>query len=144
MAQGRSVRPKRATAAQVSPRKTFSKPNLATSMAFLAIALYMGVTLSRLGLQEWNLLQKGRILQAEQANVLAEKQRLENDIVQSRTNAGIEKLAREELGLVSAQEIPVKTIPAPVVTALAPQAAHALGWPPAMAAVARMLVPTWH
>ena len=72
-------------------------------------------------------------------------------LADTRTNAGIEKLAREQLGLVMAQEIPVKTIapvtPVPTaapVVAAAPTGHRQNEMPPAMAALVKFFAPLWN
>lgn len=133
-----------APAAKVAP------PALKTKLMFLVIALYLGGTVFKLCIQEWNLYKQAQILQAEKAAVVAESEILAAEIARSKTNAGIERLAREQLGLVMAAEIPVKTVAALPSAPPAPQApeapkatAPAGGPPPAMAALAKLFTPPW-
>ena len=126
-------------------------PTLQTTLIFLGLTLYLGTTVFRLCVQEWHLFQQSQVLEAEKATVVAHRQALTSEIASSRTNAGIEKLAREQLGLVMAQEIPVKTIapavapatPAPVLAkATTPRPTNDL--PPAMAALVKFFEPLWN
>lgn len=119
-------------------------PTWKTTMLFAVVALYLGGTMFKLVLQEINLLKQSQILQEERAAVLAQHVALTAEIKVSKTNAGIERLAREQLGLVMAEEIPVKTAaaPQPEAVAIAPQPKQAaVGLPPAMAALAKFFTP---
>jgi cell division protein FtsB len=125
-------------------------PTLQTTLIFLGLALYLGTTVFRLCVQEFNLFKQAQILEAERTAVVTHYDALKTEIASSRTNAGIEKLAREQLGLVMAQEIPVKTIapaapsaPAPVAVAQAPTPAthNNNEMPPAMAALVKFFAP---
>lgn len=135
-----------------APAANVAPPHLKTKLMFLVIALYLGGTVFKLCIQEWNLYKQAQILQAEKAEVVGESEALAAEIARSKTNAGIERLAREQLGLVMAEEIPVKTVAAvppaarPVTTAPeAPkqEAAPAGAQPPAMAALAKLFTPPW-
>jgi cell division protein FtsB len=112
---------------------------------FAALALYLGGTMFKLVMQEITLVKQGQILQAEKAAVMAQHDELNAQIAQAKTNAGIERLAREQLGLVMPQEIPVKTAaappPEPVKADVAPAGKPAVGLPPAMAALAKFFTP---
>lgn len=128
-------------------------PTLKTSILFLALALYLGGTVFKLCMQEWTLFQQAQVLAAEKAELVAQSQELQAELAKTTTNAGIERLAREQLGLVRAHEIPVKTTQAPP-----PKPVHQLaeetqpakqqqpgpgGLPPAMAALAKLFKPFW-
>jgi cell division protein FtsB len=134
-----------------APAAKFAPPTLKTQLLFLAIALYLGGTVFKLCIQEWNLYKQAQILQAEKAEVQAQGDQLAAEIARSRTNAGIERLAREQLGLVMAEEIPVKTVAAlPPAETIMPEAAKMdvpagkpAGQPPAMAALAKLFTPPW-
>lgn len=147
-----SRRPARRQEAAPAPRAVakIAPPTLKTKLVFLGLALYLGTTIFRLGVQECNLLQQARILDAERNEVVQQNAELTKEIAASRTNAGIEKLAREELGLVMAAEIPIKTTtpppPPPPPTVAQPQLARRpqVGLPPAMAALAKLFTPLWH
>jgi cell division protein FtsB len=126
-------------------------PTLQTTLIFLGVTLYLGTTVFRLCVQEFNLFKQAQVLEAERTEVVAHHQALKAEIASSRTNAGIEKLAREQLGLVMAQEIPVKTIApiTPVPTAVPVVAAAPTGhkpneMPPAMAALVKFFAPLWN
>lgn len=127
-------------------------PTLQTTLIFLGVTLYLGTTVFRLCVQEFNLFKQAQVLEAEKTEVVAHHQALKAEIASSRTNAGIEKLAREQLGLVMAQEIPVKTISpvTPVPTAAPVVAAAPAGhrqnneMPPAMAALVKFFAPLWN
>jgi hypothetical protein len=101
----------------------------------------------KLVMQELTLLKQSQILQAEKAAVVAQHDELKAQIAQAKTNAGIERLAREQLGLVMPQEIPVKTAAVAPVEPPKPAAAqptgqqHPVGLPPAMAALAKFFTP---
>ena len=152
MARRRSLRQKGVAKAPRPVVKT-APPTLKTTLLFLAVTLYLGGTVFKLCWQEWTLAQEGQILQHEQADVMAQNQALNGQIALARTNAGIEKLAREQLGLVKAEEIPVKTVVPQPQLAQAPATApdanppadkpHRVGLPPAMAAMAKLLTPSW-
>ena len=117
------------------PQQARPKPTLKTKILFAAMALYLGANLGRLVLQEGNLCKQARELDAERVTVVAESQELTKAIARAKTNAGIERLAREELGLVDAQEVPVKTVLSPPT----PQRpTRHVGLPPGMAALARI------
>lgn len=135
-------------------------PSLQSTLVFLGVVLYLGTTCFRLGVQELHLFKQARLLDQEKAAIEAQHQDLRAQIAACKTNAGIERLAREQLGFVMAQEIPVKTIipagsqPAasePITTLAAapaqaaPQAAAAapVGLPPAMAALSKYFMPLW-
>lgn len=131
-------------------------PSLQSTIVFLGVVLYLGTTVFRLGVQEFHLLKQSRLLEEEKVAIEAQHQDLRAQIASAKTNAGIERLAREQLGFVMAQEVPVKTfVPlstpaqAPVTVAAAPQAAQAIapaaqvGLPPAMAALSKYFVPLW-
>ncbi|MDB5096459.1 MAG: hypothetical protein JWM80_880 [Cyanobacteria bacterium RYN_339] len=126
-------------------------PTLQTTLIFLGIALYLGTTVFRLCVQEFNLFKQSQMLETERTAVVAHHDALTAEIASSRTNAGIEKLAREQLGLVMAQEIPVKTIAtaaptvaAPAVVAHAPTGHNQNEMPPAMAALVKFFAPLWN
>jgi cell division protein FtsB len=126
-------------------------PTLQTTLIFLGVTLYLGTTVFRLCVQEFNLFKQAQVLEAEKVSVVAHHDALKAEIASSRTNAGIEKLAREQLGLVMAQEIPVKTIapitPAPTsapVVAAAPTGHNQNEMPPAMAALVKFFAPLWN
>jgi cell division protein FtsL len=120
---------------------------------FLAV-LWMGTQVVRLGYQEVNLLQRASLLEREKADVAAMHHELRAQIAAATTNAGVERLAREQLGFVMAEEIPVKTVgsapvaevpSAPVAPAARPAAEPAgkAQLPPALAALAKFFVPLW-
>lgn len=142
-------RPNRLQTSDSAPAVNVAPPSLKTAVLFLAIALYLGGTVFKLCMQEWNLYQQARILQAEKEVVLAQRAALDVEIAQTKTNAGIERLAREQLGLVMASEIPVKTTQAPPpkpVVKLEPPTTEAkppASIPPAMAALAKIFKPFW-
>lgn len=146
MARRRALqRPSNAPAPR--PAVKTAPPSLKTSLLFLALALYLGSTAFKLCMQEWNLYQEGRVLQAEKDEQLTRHQTLSAEIARSKTNAGLEKLAREQLGLVMAEEIPVKTIapatPAPQLAAAPRHDTHTVGLPPAMGTLARFITAPW-
>jgi cell division protein FtsB len=135
-------------------------PSLQSTLVFLGVVLYLGTTVFRLGVQEFHLLKQARLLEGERVAIAAQHQDLRSQIASTRTNAGIERLAREQLGFVMAQEIPVKTltpVPSggvtlpPAIVAAAPVAQPAAavppsaeaGLPPAMAALSKFFVPLW-
>jgi cell division protein FtsB len=127
-------------------------PSLQSTLVFLGVVLYLGTTVFRLGVQEFHLLKQARLLEEERTAIEAQHQDLRAQIATAKTNAGIERLAREQLGFVMAQEIPVKTVvPAtavqPAAVAQAPASAARptadVGVPPAMAALSKFFVPLW-
>ena len=133
-------------------------PSLQSTLVFLAVVLYLGTTCFRLGVQEFHLMKQGRLLEEERTAIEAQHQDLRAQIASAKTNAGIERLAREQLGFVMAQEVPVKTfVPAgsapttqvavaetaPAQTTPAAAPAAAVGVPPAMAALSKFFVPLW-
>lgn len=131
-------------------------PTLQTTLVFLGVTLYLGTTMFRLCVQEFNLLKQAQILEGERTVVMAQHRALNQDIAMAKTNAGVERLAREQLGLVMAQEIPVKTAALPLASAAHPatesrpngplsphQAPAPMVLPPAMAALAKFFSPTW-
>ncbi|HBN08407.1 MAG TPA: hypothetical protein DD435_07090 [Cyanobacteria bacterium UBA8530] len=71
--------------------------------------LYAAVILGRLLFQETILLYKAHVLQTERVIVLQKKTELLREINRSGTPDGIERLAREKLGLVRPGEVPVKS-----------------------------------
>lgn len=146
MARRRPLRQANGVKTPAPPAAKVAPPTLKTQLMFLVIALYLGGTVFKLCIQEWNLYKQAQILQAERAEVLGESKALAAEIARSKTNAGIERLAREQLGLVMAQEIPVKTVaavPAPVAPAAPKPEAPAGAQPPAMAALAKLFTPPW-
>ena len=148
MARRRPLRQAKGVKTPAPPAAKVAPPTLKTRLMFLVIALYLGGTVFKLCVQEWNLYKQAQILQAEKAAVLGEAEALAAEIARSKTNAGIERLAREQLGLVMAEEIPVKTVAAvPAPAAPAPAApkttAPAGAQPPAMAALAKLFTPPW-
>ncbi len=136
-------------------------PSLQSTLVFLGVVLYLGTTVFRLGVQEFHLLKQARLLEEEKVAIEAQHLDLRAQIASAKTNAGIERLAREQLGFVMAQEVPVKTfvplasvqapvtVAAAVVVASASQTAPAVapaaqvGLPPAMAALSKYFVPLW-
>lgn len=147
MARRRLLRRTSVTTPAAKPVVKTAPPSLQTSLIFLCMALYLGTTVFRLCVQEWNLLKQAQILQVEKSAVLAHHNELTREIASSRTNAGIERLAREQLGLVMAQEIPVKTIapatPGPVAMAAVDAPVPQDDMPPAMAALVKFFTPLW-
>lgn len=136
MPRRRLERRAQAPVAKAKPRR----PSLTATLAFGAITLYLGWTVANSGIQEWRLYQQACVLEKERAHVLAQAAELDAQIAASRTNAGIERLAREQLGLVKGTEIPVKTAqPAVVVVAQAPR--QQAGMQPALAALVRWFAP---
>lgn len=138
-------RAQRRQGAQPAPRPKMQTlpPSLKTTVLFALVALYLGGTMFKLVVQEITLFKQSQILQAEKAAVVAQHEALAQEIALSKTNAGIERLAREQLGLVMPAEIPVKTAAAPPVeTPVAGEPAAkpekpGVGMPPAMAALAK-------
>lgn len=114
-------------------------PSLPVSLFFLGVTLYLGGTMVKLGMQEWTLLKQAQILQGEQQAVAAQYSELNGQIALCRTNEGMERLARQKLGLVKAQEIPIKRaesapcLPVPSASSESP----AVGLPPGMAALVK-------
>lgn len=147
MARRRTLRSKGTQPATAPrPKAQTLPPNMKTTLIFAAVALYLGGTMFKLVMQEITLLKQSQILQAEKAAVVAQHDALAQQIAQAKTNAGIERLAREQLGLVMPQEIPVKTAAAPPPEAPKAPAAnaaqqHPVGLPPAMAALAKFFTP---
>lgn len=72
--------------------------------------LYAGVTFGRLVFQEYVLLHKDKVLRKEHVHVLEKRHELLTQIHRANTPVGVERLAREKLGLVRAGEIPIKII----------------------------------
>lgn len=144
MARRRSLK-KGTTPASRPPKPQTLPPTWKTTLLFAVVALYLGGTMFKLVLQEINLLKQTQILQEEKAAVLAQHAALAAEIKLSKTNAGIERLAREQLGLVMPEEIPIKTAaapqPEPVAIAQAPAKQASVGLPPAMAALAKFFTP---
>ena len=93
-------------------------PSLQSTRVFLGVVRYLGTTVFRLGVQEVHLLKQARLLEEEKTAIEAQHLDLRAQIAAARTNAGIERLAREQLGFVMAQEVPVKTF-VPVATGAA-------------------------
>ena len=131
-----------------------STPSLQTTLVFLGLVLWMGTQVVRLGHQELTLFQRGRLLEEEKAVVQSQHHELRAEIAAASTNAGVERLAREQLGFVMAEEIPVKAVVAPAGAesraeprvAAAPEpapAAQGADLPPALAALAKFFVPMW-
>ncbi len=121
-------------------------PTLKTTLVFLGITLYLGTTVFRLCVQEFNLLKQAQILQDERTTVVAQHRDLQAQIASAKSNAGIERLAREQLGLVMALEVPVKTMTpqqAPAVQKAPTPQALPQGLPPAMAALVKLFAPPW-
>ncbi|MEB3329770.1 MAG: hypothetical protein VKQ33_11110 [Candidatus Sericytochromatia bacterium] len=122
-------------------------------LVFFLAALWMGTQVFRLGYQEINLLQRSRLLEQEKADVAALHHALRAEIAAATTNAGVERLAREQLGFVMAEEIPVKAVgSAALAEAPAVQIARAARpaessdkapLPPALAALAKYFMPLW-
>lgn len=121
---------------QAKPRR----PSLTATLVFGAVTLYLGVNVANSGVQEWRLYQQACVLEKERAAVQAQEAELDAQIAAARTNAGIERLAREQLGLVKGAEIPVKTAQ-PAVVVVAPQAKPQAGMQPALAALVRWFAP---
>jgi len=148
------------TAPLSAPAAKFAPPTLQSTLVFLGVVLYLGTTVFRLGVQEFNLLKQGRLLEEEKVAIAAQHENLQAQIAAARTNAGIERLAREQLGFVMAQEIPVKTIVPPTAAPKAVPVAVAaqphpepptaprdeqvrVGLPPAMAALSKHFLALW-
>lgn len=127
------------------PRPATTKPSRKATLLFLALALYLGGTMVKLCTQEITLLKQAQVLEAEKTEVLALHTTLREEIALAKTNAGIERLARAELGLVKASEIPVLTAENPASDGAATGVATArpAGLPPAMAALARYFTTAW-
>lgn len=77
---------------------------------FSLFAFYAAVTFGRLAIQEVLLLKKAQVLQKEHTHVLQKRHELLTQLHRANTPVGIERLAREKLGLVRAGEIPIKII----------------------------------
>ncbi|MEB3284713.1 MAG: septum formation initiator family protein [Candidatus Sericytochromatia bacterium] len=126
-------------------------PSLFSTLAFLGVVLYLGGLIFRLGLQEVHLLRQAGMLKAEKVAVEAQHRDLRSQIAAAKTNAGVERLAREQLGFVMDREIPVKavsTTPQEVKSfaragSTDSRSTKAVGLPPAMAALAKFFVPLW-
>jgi cell division protein FtsB len=129
-------------------------PALHQTVVFFLAVLWMGTQVVRLGFQEVNLLQRASLLEREKADVAAMHHELRAEIAAAKTNAGVERLAREQLGFVMAEEIPVKAVgsaaiaetpSAPTAPAARPAAEPAgkAQLPPALAALAKFFVPLW-
>jgi cell division protein FtsL len=129
-------------------------PALHQTVVFFLAVLWMGTQVVRLGYQEVNLLQRARLLEREKADVAAMHHDLRAEIAAATTNAGVERLAREQLGFVMAEEIPVKAVgsaaiaeapSAPAAPAARPpvESAGKAQLPPALAALAKFFVPLW-
>lgn len=136
MARRRLERRAAAPVAQAKVRR----PSITATLFFGAITLYLGVNVANSGVQEWRLYQQACVLDKERNLVITQQAELDAQIAASRTNAGIERLAREQLGLVKGTEIPVKTAqPAVVMVAQAPR--PQAGMQPALAALVRWFAP---
>jgi hypothetical protein len=117
----------------------------------MGVVLYLGSLVFRLGFQEVNLLKQSRLLAAEKSAVEAQHRDLRAQIALAKTNAGVERLAREQLGFVMDREIPVKAVLAtaqskaslPRASASTSTSSQGVGLPPAMAALAKFFVPLW-
>lgn len=80
------------------------------------VLLWLGVgyallSLGHLTIQEVRLLHKGRILRSERTVVDAKGIKLQEAIQEAQTPRGIERLARENLGMTKVGEIPIRFIP---------------------------------
>ncbi|MEB3223853.1 MAG: hypothetical protein VKS61_17400 [Candidatus Sericytochromatia bacterium] len=131
-----------------------NSPALHHTIGFCLAVLWMGTQVFRLGYQELNLLQRASLLEQEKSDVAALHHELRTEIAAAKTNAGVERLAREQLGFVMAEEIPVKAVGTAVVTEtrvalaqptarVAPPAPDAAQRPPALAALAKFFMPLW-
>lgn len=78
-----------------------------TRWLLLGMAVYMGINLGRLVIQEWRLIRQGQILRQEQHAVEARAQEVLTEIRLSQSPPGIQRLARERLGFGMPGEIPV-------------------------------------
>lgn len=151
MARRRS-RPRLGFLADQLPVGKPNTPSLQTTLVFLALVLWMGTQVVRLFHQELTLYQRGRLLEEERSAVMAQHHDLRAEIAAASTNAGVERLAREQLGFVMAEEIPVKAVvqaaaPEPRRAAVEPPASagepRSADLPPAIAALAKFFVPMW-
>jgi len=72
------------------------------------ICVYLGISLAHLGIQEYHLLRQARILNAEVSHARARERELRVRIADARTLSGVERIARERLGLTRPGEMPVR------------------------------------
>lgn len=71
---------------------------------------YAILSLGHLGIQEMRLVQKGAILQQERAAVEDKGRKLKEAIAAAKTPQGVERLARQNLGMAKTGEIPVRFV----------------------------------
>ena len=72
------------------------------------VSVYLGISLAHLAVQEYHLLRQARILDAEVAHARAKERELRSRIADARTLSGVERIARERLGLTRPGEMPVR------------------------------------
>ncbi|GEM_PF-5975241 len=146
-------------ARQVSSRSTkqdmvvMQRPRLSASnwyprVGFVLFAVYLTWMIVKLCVQEYHLHQRAVFVAREHTKLTAQYETVEESIRLAGTDAGIERLARAQLGLVKAEEIPVKTVTASQTLAQAPDLAvevkpAPLVLPPALAALARFFPAKW-
>ena len=72
------------------------------------VSLYLAISLAHLGIQEYHLLRQARILDAEVKHARSREIELRARIADARTLSGVERIARERLGLTRPGEMPVR------------------------------------
>ena len=70
----------------------------------------MGLSLIHLGIQEYRLVSQAHILRAEHDSARTREKALRARIADARTLPGVERIARERLGLTRPGEVPVRFI----------------------------------
>jgi cell division protein FtsB len=132
----------------VIQRPRLSTTNLYTRVGLVLFTMYLTWMIAKLCVQEYHLHQRAVFVAREHAKLTAQYEMVEESIRLAGTDAGIERLARAQLGLVKAEEIPVKTVTAPQTLAQAPEPVveakpAPMVLPPALAALARFFPATW-
>lgn len=88
-----------------------SEANRSTRLLLWIGVVYAGVSLGHLLVQEYRLLYQDRVLRAESVAVEAKARKLHEAIEYAKSPAGIERLARKNLGMARAGEQPIRFLP---------------------------------
>ncbi len=94
---------------KISKKSKLAKIGIINSLCIF-FALFIGINIINTISVEYNMNKQTNLLKNEMANVKNEKDKLESQIKFFKSNDGVEKIARDNLGLIKNNEVPVRYI----------------------------------
>lgn len=94
----------------IKPKISFLKKFGVLNFVCLFFTLFLVANIINSIAVEMNIQKQTKDLEAERSTVLAEHDKLKKQIKFYKSNEGVEKLARDSLGLIKSNEVPVRYI----------------------------------